>query len=100
VVDGQFQQGFNSIILLGAWLLWKHRNRCVFDRIKPDVQHVLSLTRGDETLGAFFLEYAGELHIIIFKKKKKVGPKPLQTITLRFKPLKKQKKNNKPLNRN
>jgi hypothetical protein len=43
----------------------------------------------------FFFEYAGELHIIIFKKKKKVGSKPLQTITLRFK-LKKQKKTTKP----
>jgi len=30
-VAGQEQKGLNSIIILGAWSLWNHRNRCVFD---------------------------------------------------------------------
>ena len=26
-LSGQVQKGFNSIIILGAWLIWKHRNQ-------------------------------------------------------------------------
>jgi hypothetical protein len=36
-VDGQVQKGFNSIIILGAWSIWKHWNRCVFNGAPPDV---------------------------------------------------------------
>lgn len=25
------RKGLNSIIVLGAWIIWKHHNRCVFD---------------------------------------------------------------------
>jgi hypothetical protein len=28
---GLHQKGFNSLVILGAWVIWKHRNRCVFD---------------------------------------------------------------------
>ena len=41
-VDGQVQKGLNSIIILGAWSIWNHRNRCVFDGISPNLNVVLS----------------------------------------------------------
>jgi len=41
-VEGQVQQGLNSIIILGAWSIWNHRNRCVFDGISPNLNGVLS----------------------------------------------------------
>jgi hypothetical protein len=25
------KKGFNSVVILRAWSLWKHRNKCVFD---------------------------------------------------------------------
>jgi hypothetical protein len=28
---GPRKKGLNSMIVLGTWILWKHRNRCVFD---------------------------------------------------------------------
>jgi len=31
-LSGQVQKGFNSIIILGAWLIWKHRNYCLWWR--------------------------------------------------------------------
>lgn len=30
-VSGPTQQGLNSLIILGAWILWKHRDACVFN---------------------------------------------------------------------
>lgn len=41
-VEGQAQKGLNSIIILGAWSIWDHRNRCVFDGISPNLNGVLS----------------------------------------------------------
>jgi hypothetical protein len=29
-VAGQAKKFFNSIVILGAWIIWKHRNRCIF----------------------------------------------------------------------
>jgi hypothetical protein len=29
-VQGEFRRGFNSLVILGSWITWKHRNKCVF----------------------------------------------------------------------
>jgi hypothetical protein len=33
---------FNSLVLLVYWELWKHRNVCVFDGLRPQTQRVLA----------------------------------------------------------
>ena len=35
------RKGLNSLIILVAWELWKHRNACVFEKKRPSVQDVL-----------------------------------------------------------
>ena len=30
-VPGIARDGINSLVILGVWTLWKHRNGCVFD---------------------------------------------------------------------
>ena len=30
-VPKEKKKGFNTLVILGAWLLWKHRNACVFE---------------------------------------------------------------------
>jgi hypothetical protein len=37
----QIKRGFNSLIILGAWLIWKHRNQCVFQGNAPNIADVL-----------------------------------------------------------
>jgi hypothetical protein len=34
---GLVKKGLNSIIILEAWTIWKHRNRCVFDGVTPNL---------------------------------------------------------------
>jgi hypothetical protein len=40
------QKGFNSLVVLGAWMLWKHRNRCVFDGVAPCM--AVAMTQAEE----------------------------------------------------
>ncbi|RCV11247.1 hypothetical protein SETIT_2G170900v2, partial [Setaria italica] len=43
----QLHKGLNSLIILGAWILWNHRNRCVFDGVSPNLARALMLA-GEE----------------------------------------------------
>jgi len=43
-VAGQVQKGLNSIIILGAWNLWNHRNCCVFDGASPSITSIIATT--------------------------------------------------------
>ena len=40
-VDGLVKKGLDSIIILGAWTIWKHRNRCIFDGITSNIPCVI-----------------------------------------------------------
>jgi hypothetical protein len=42
--------GINSLIILGAWTVWTHRNRCVFDGAAPDIGRVLIIAREERKL--------------------------------------------------
>ena len=46
-VSGQVLNGLNSIIILGAWNVWKHCNRCVFDDAYPSISNLVSTTFED-----------------------------------------------------
>jgi hypothetical protein len=37
----------NSLIILGAWTIWNHRNRCAFDGANPSMVEILILA-GEE----------------------------------------------------
>jgi hypothetical protein len=37
------RRGFNSIIILGAWCLWLHRNKAVFDGVIPSIHGIKSV---------------------------------------------------------
>ena len=45
--EEQTKQGLNSVVILGAWTLWKHRNNCVFDGVPPNLIRALQLA-GEE----------------------------------------------------
>ncbi|GJN12953.1 hypothetical protein PR202_ga31282 [Eleusine coracana subsp. coracana] len=36
------RKGPNTLIILGAWILSKHRNSCVFEGAQPNIQKILS----------------------------------------------------------
>jgi hypothetical protein len=45
--SGDLRPGLNSLIILGAWCIWRHRNVCVFNGASPSVSLVLNLARGE-----------------------------------------------------
>jgi hypothetical protein len=45
-VHGLTKKGLNSLIILGAWTLWNHRNKCIFDGCNPSMSS--SLRAADE----------------------------------------------------
>ena len=49
---GLTRKGFNSLVILGAWTLWNHRNRCVFDGATPSLGGVLGFVLEESRLRA------------------------------------------------
>jgi len=47
-VVAQEQKGLNTIIILGAWSLWNHHNRCVFDGGSPSLASVVAIIKEEE----------------------------------------------------
>jgi hypothetical protein len=50
VQEEHLRKGFNSMVVLGAWIIWKHRNRCVFDGLAPCVAAALTAAREEALL--------------------------------------------------
>lgn len=42
-LPGDLQAGFNSIVILGAWSIWRPRNDCVFNGMSPSVTTAITL---------------------------------------------------------
>jgi len=49
----QHRKGFNSLCILGAWILWKHRNACVFDGMSPNLQQALQAFKDESLIWRF-----------------------------------------------
>jgi hypothetical protein len=43
-ISGMVQNGLDSLIILGAWMIWKHRNRSFFDGESPNLSLLLEFT--------------------------------------------------------
>ncbi|WVZ93169.1 hypothetical protein U9M48_039171, partial [Paspalum notatum var. saurae] len=54
-VGSETRKDFNSIVILGSWSLWKHRNSCVFYGASPSLDRVLLLAKEE----ALFWSLAG-----------------------------------------
>jgi hypothetical protein len=50
VVSGLTRKGFDSLIILGAWTIWNHRNICVFDGLSPCLISILALADEERSL--------------------------------------------------
>ena len=49
----------NSLIMLGACVIWKHRNVCVFDGASPSVNSILRELNDECFAGAKMLQNLG-----------------------------------------
>jgi hypothetical protein len=49
-LNGGIQKGFNSLVILGAWCIWRHCNECVFEGVPPSVARALSLVEDEYCL--------------------------------------------------
>jgi hypothetical protein len=49
-ISKEKRKGLNSLIILGAWSIWKHRNDCIFMAESPSVSLILSNFRDEHSL--------------------------------------------------
>jgi hypothetical protein len=40
-VNGLIKKGLDSLNIVGAWIIWNHRNKCIFDRGTPNLSVIL-----------------------------------------------------------
>jgi hypothetical protein len=43
MVTNTIREGLNTLLVLGAWTLWRHRNDCVFNGMSPRLSTALAL---------------------------------------------------------
>jgi hypothetical protein len=60
-VKKEYKKGVNSLIILGAWMIWKHKNACVFEGVAPSVN---SIVRDLKDEGAKKLQGLGIIDVI------------------------------------
>lgn len=46
----QMRKGLNSLVILGAWTIWKHRHRCVFDECNPSLVTAFRVAKEETVL--------------------------------------------------
>jgi hypothetical protein len=51
MVSGLTRKGLDPLTILGAWTIWNHQNRCVFDRLSPCLTSILALADEEKSLG-------------------------------------------------
>ena len=44
------RKDFNSLVILGAWIIWKHRNMCVFDGCSSSLVAALQAAKEEAIL--------------------------------------------------
>ncbi|RCV06200.1 hypothetical protein SETIT_1G144200v2 [Setaria italica] len=64
-VPKELRKGLNSLIILVAWDLWKHRNACVFEWAGPNVQVVLQIVANGSRL--WCMACASALHELLIR---------------------------------
>jgi hypothetical protein len=42
-VANTLKEGLNTLLVLGAWILWRHRNDCVFNETSPSLSTALAM---------------------------------------------------------
>jgi hypothetical protein len=60
-LQGIAKKGLNSLITLGLWTLWNHRNGCVFDRVTPSLEG--AIRRAEEEI--IIWNFAGAKHLAL-----------------------------------
>jgi hypothetical protein len=56
------RKGLNSLIILGLWTIWNHRNRCVFDGLSPNLE--TAIRRAEEEREMWELDVAKSLALL------------------------------------
>jgi hypothetical protein len=65
-LDKDLRKGFNTLVILVTWILWKHRNACVFDSVQPQAQAVLSQVAAEGHM--WCLAGAAGLHKLLLRR--------------------------------
>jgi hypothetical protein len=61
--SGLTRRGLNSLIILGAWTIWNHRNKCVFYGANPSMMKILILA-GEEQRQWMIVGARGLSHLV------------------------------------
>jgi hypothetical protein len=46
----EYKKGVNSLIIFGTWIIWKHRNACVFYGASPSVSSIIRDFKNEHSL--------------------------------------------------